>query len=152
MSHCIEGWLKLLEKIASNKPSCKYAQKCRRADAVCAVLRLTVLIFCQHTRKYCFFAFCCKNWHIYSEWIDVYPLSLKDGQTYFWILFHTILRQISNYRFCAFSSRELSVFAIFYAFYNYADKLRSHWKVEILMFTKLLCCKIRSRYNWWGML
>ena len=37
----------------------------------------------------------------------------------FQYVFHAILRPILKYRFCAIFSRELSVFAIFYSFYNY---------------------------------
>ena len=38
------------------------------------------------------------------------------------LVFHAALRQISNKYFCATSSRELAVCAIFYAFTNYDSK------------------------------
>ena len=47
-----------------------------------------------------------------------HPLSLKGGATCFLMVDHTILSLILKYHFCASSSRELSVCAIFYAFYN----------------------------------
>ena len=53
----------------------------RRADAVCAIFRLAVLIFCQCACKYCFFAFCCKNWRIW--WMNGHPFSSKGGATCF---------------------------------------------------------------------
>ena len=40
------------------------------------------------------------NWH---------PVSLRGGQTYFVMVFHTLLRQILNYCFSAISSHELCV-------------------------------------------
>ena len=52
-----------------------------------------------------------------------HPVSFMGGQTSFFMAFHIILRQISNYCFCAISSREFSVNAIFYAFYNYEADL-----------------------------
>ena len=48
-----------------------------------------------------------------------HPLSLKGGATCFLMGFHAILRPILKYRFYAISAHELSVCAIFYAFYNY---------------------------------
>ena len=45
-----------------------------------------------------------------------HPVSFRGGQTFFFMAFHSILRQILNCGFCAISSRETSVFAIFYAF------------------------------------
>ena len=51
--------------------------------------------------------------------MNIRPLSLKGGAACSLMIFHAILRQILKYRFCAISSRELSVCAIFYAFYNY---------------------------------
>ena len=39
------------------------------------------------------------------------------------MVFHAIMRQISNHCFCAISLLELSVCAIFYAFSNYAKPL-----------------------------
>ena len=86
----------------------------RRADVGCAIFRLAVIIFCWCRRKYCFFAFYCKNRHIW--WMKRHPFSPKGGATCFWMVFHAILRLILKYRFCAISSREISVCAIFYAF------------------------------------
>ena len=48
------------------------------------------------------------------------PCKLKAWLNMLLMLFHAILRLISNYCFCAISSRELFVCAIFYAFSNYA--------------------------------
>ena len=45
-----------------------------------------------------------------------HPLSLRGGETYFLIVFHAIIRQISNYCFCAISSCKLPVCAISYVF------------------------------------
>ena len=54
--------------------------------------------------------------------VDMYALfCLYFGQTCRLMVFHAILRQISNFRFCAISSRELTVCAIFYAFSNYVS-------------------------------
>ena len=53
--------------------------------------------------------------------INKHPVSLRGGQTFFFMAFHTIL----NYCVCAISSRELSVCAIFYAFSNYTVHLRT---------------------------
>ena len=47
-----------------------------------------------------------------------HPLSLKGGATCFLMVHHAILRLILKYSFCASSSHELSVCAIFYVFYN----------------------------------
>ena len=44
---------------------------------------------------------------------------LKGWSNMILIVFHAILWHISNYNFCSISSHELSVCAIFYAFYNY---------------------------------
>ena len=46
-------------------------------------------------------------------------LILRGGATCFLMVFHAILRQIFKYCCCAISSRELSVRAIFCAFYDY---------------------------------
>ena len=45
-----------------------------------------------------------------------HPLSLKGGATCFLMVYHTILSLILKYHFCASSSRELSVCAIFTCF------------------------------------
>ena len=42
----------------------------RRADAVCAIFRFAVLIFCHCTRKYCFFLHFAVKIDIFDEWID----------------------------------------------------------------------------------
>ena len=47
---------------------------------------------------------------------------LQGGHTCFLMVFHAILRHISNYCICAISSLELSVRAIFYAFSNYTSR------------------------------
>ena len=59
------------------------------------------------------FAFCCENWH--KRWMNRHPLSLK--QTCCSMVFQATLMQIWNYCFCAISSRELSVCAIFFTFF-----------------------------------
>ena len=53
------------------------------------------------------------------RWMNIHPVSCLIS---FLMVFHAILRQISNFCFCATSSRELAVCAIFYAFYNYDSK------------------------------
>ena len=50
--------------------------------------------------------------------MNKHPVSLSGGQTCFLMAFHVILRQISNYYFCAISSRKLSVCAISYVFFQ----------------------------------
>ena len=63
-----------------------------------------------------FFAFSYENWQIW--WVNRHPVSLRSGQICFSMVFHAILRQLSNYRFCAISSRELFVCSIFHVFCN----------------------------------
>ena len=53
----------------------------RRRRHVCAFFRLVVLIFCQWTRKYCFFAFCSENWNVRR--MNRHPISFRGGQICF---------------------------------------------------------------------
>ena len=53
---------------------------------------------------------------------DRHPVSLRRGQTCFFMVFHTMLRRILNFCFCAISSREFFVCAIFYPFYPNYEK------------------------------
>ena len=74
--------------------------------------------FCEFFQASCaIFAFYCENWH--KRWMNRRPLNLRGGQLCFLMVFHADLRQISNYLFCAISSRERSACAIFYVFSNY---------------------------------
>ena len=60
-----------------------------------------------------------------------HPVSSRGGETHFLIVFHAIIRQISNYCFCAISSCELSVCAIFYAFSSYDMTVESNELIEM---------------------
>ena len=53
-------------------------------------------------------------------------LSWRRGQACFVMVFHAILRQISNYCFCAISLREFLSVLFFYAFSNYDRVLSLH--------------------------
>ena len=69
-----------------------------------------------------FFPFCWRSgWIIWL--MNRHHLSLRGGHTCFVMVFHSILRQYSNYRFCALSSRDRSVCAIFFAIPNYGKPL-----------------------------
>ena len=81
---------------------------------VCASFQACCAIICQWSRKYWFFTFCCENWH--KRWMNWHPESLRHGQTCFFMVFHAILRLISNRLFCAIYPPELSVCAIFNVF------------------------------------
>ena len=52
---------------------------------------------------------------------DRHPVSLRHGQTCFFMVFHTMLRQISNFCFCAISSHEF-LSAFFSPFYPNYEK------------------------------
>ena len=84
---------------------------CRRADALRAIFICCANFLSVYTHLLFFFAFCCTNWHIW--WMNRHPLSLKGGATCFLMVHHNILSLILKYHFCASSSRELSVCAIF---------------------------------------
>ena len=86
-----------------------------------------------------FFAFCCENWH--KRWMNRHPVSLRGGQTFFFMAFHTILRQILNFGFSAISSHELSVCAIFYVFSNYGFRF-------ILLLNLNFCSSQPSMVHW----
>ena len=47
---------------------------------------------------------------------DKHPVSVRHGQTCFFMVFHTMLRQISNFCFCAISLREF-LSALFFTFF-----------------------------------
>ena len=48
---------------------------------------------------------------------DKHPVSVRHGQTCFFMVFHTMLRQISNFCFCAISSREF-LSALFFTLFT----------------------------------
>ena len=65
------------------------------------------------------FHFAVKNYMIYMmDRGTPCNVTMRDGQTCFLMVYHAILRQFSNYRFCAISSRELSECAIFMFFFQ----------------------------------
>ena len=53
---------------------------------------------------------------------DKHPVSVRHGQTCFFMVFHTMLRQISNFCFCAISLREFLSALFFTFFYPYYEK------------------------------
>ena len=53
----------------------KNAQTAQTRLCYFSLFSLAVLFFCHWTRKYCFFAFCCENWHI--RWMNRHPVSFK---------------------------------------------------------------------------
>ena len=63
-----------------------------------------------------------------NEWT---PFKLKGWCNVLFMVLHAILRQILKYYFCAICLRELSVCAIFYAFYNYG--------LQCYMYLSLFC-------------
>ena len=93
-----------------------YGSVGKKGGRDCPLFSGLLCYFCANGHKSTFFAFCSKKWHRVTH-----PVSWRDGQTCFWIVFYTILRQILNYCFCAIFLRELSICAIFYAFPNYAS-------------------------------
>ena len=62
------------------------------------------------------------------------------------MVFHAIWRLILKYRFCAISSRELSVCAIFYAFYNSADHTIHRMQFHI---ESSICFEILVKHICW---
>ena len=105
---------------------------------VCAIFQACCANF------WSFFAFCCKNWHFW--WVNWHPFSSKGGATCFLMVFHAIWRLILKYRFCAISSRELSVGAIFYAFYNSADHTIHRMQFHI---ESSICFEILVKHICW---
>ena len=63
---------------------------------VCAIFQPWCAICLPMDTQALFFAFCCENWH--RRWMNRHPKSLRHGQTCL-MVFHAILRQISNYEF-----------------------------------------------------
>ena len=119
----------------------------KRADALRAIFICCANFFVSvHAFTVFFFAFCCTNWHIW--WMNRHPLSLKGGATCFLMVHHAILRLILKYSFCASSSHELSVCAIFYVFYNSVFDIVWLWWQDYYNFKHqnnysnfpLLCC------------
>ena len=64
------------------------------------------------------------------------------------MVFHAIWRLILKYRFCVISSRELSVCAIFYAFYNYDEMVLEN--VFVFVFVCQCVGGGRGNIDWGG--
>ena len=64
------------------------------------------------------------------------PFKLKGWCNVLFMVLHAILRQIVKYCFCAISLRELSVCAIFYAFYNFGPQCYMYLSISSLAFSK----------------
>ena len=118
----------------------------RRGTCLCYYSALLSYILPVDTQVV-FFAFCCENGHI--RWMNRHPVSLKNGQIWFLMVFHVILKQISNYCFCTISLREfLSVlFCTLFPTVGLAKTLRKDWWLVILIISTQISLNIVIYFN-----
>ena len=90
----------------------------RRHRHICAIFQACCANFLPLDTRILFF--CILLWKLNIRCMNRQPVSVgsRGGQTCFLMVFHASLRQILNCYFCAISSWELPVCAIFYAFFQ----------------------------------